>query len=507
MTADSIKAKLVRTLLDRGILVSESILEQIDKYGPEYVLASIESNKKTYLYEPLIENQPIELKTVKTSSSAAKPDIISGNLKINSAVADEERKVRIVSSYNEPPSKKCVEDFVNYFNKRYEAIRGLLMARPDLINLTSINKVLAKKDKDTTSIIGIVVEKTLTKAKNILLKMEDPTGQISVVVNKTKQEMFEQAKNIVEDEIIGINGFNDEKVIFCNKIIWPDIPLNKELKKSPIEEYALFLSDIHVGSVDFLEEKFVKFLKWLSGEIGTDQQQDLVKKIKYVFIVGDLVDGVGVYPNQEEELLIKDIYNQYGRFAEFIAMIPKYMTIIICAGNHDAVRLSEPQPIIDEEFIKSTLQFPNVVFISNPGIVNIAADENFSGFDVLMYHGYCFDYYISNVDSIRNNGGYDRADLVMKFLLERRHLAPTHASTIYNPDPERDPLVISRVPDFFVTGHIHKTSIANYRNVTLISGSCWQSTTPFQEKVGHKPEPARVPIVNLQTREAKILRF
>jgi len=188
-------------------------------------------------------------------------------------------------------------------------------------------------------------------------------------------------------------------------------------------------------------------------------------------------------------------------------MIPLNMTIIICAGNHDATRLSEPQPILDEEFIGPLQAMPNVVFISNPGIVNIGSDENFSGFDVLMYHGYCFDYYISNVDYIRNNGGYDRADLVMKFLLERRHLAPTHASTIYVPDPSRDPLVISRVPDFFVTGHIHKTSIANYRNITLISGSCWQSTTPFQEKVGHKPEPARVPIVNLQTREAKILRF
>jgi DNA polymerase II small subunit len=86
-------------------------------------------------------------------------------------------------------------------------------------------------------------------------------------------------------------------------------------------------------------------------------------------------------------------------------------------------------------------------------------------------------------------------------------LAPTHTSTLYIPDVDRDPLVIESIPDFFVTGHIHKSSVSSYKNITIICGSCWQSKTPFQEKVGHHPEPCRVPIVNLQTREAKIMRF
>jgi DNA polymerase II small subunit len=63
------------------------------------------------------------------------------------------------------------------------------------------------------------------------------------------------------------------------------------------------------------------------------------------------------------------------------------------------------------------------------------------------------------------------------------------------------------IPDFFITGHIHKSIAANYKNITLISGSCWQSKTAFQEKVGHNPEPGRVPIVNLKTRDIKILKF
>ena len=171
------------------------------------------------------------------------------------------------------------------------------------------------------------------------------------------------------------------------------------------------------------------------------------------------------------------------------------------------MRLSEPQPVLSRDFAKPMHELTNVIMISNPGYVNIYSTENFPGFDVMMYHGYSFDYFVAQVDSLRNQGGYDRADLIMKFLLKRRHLAPTHLSTLYIPDTKNDPLVVEKVPDFFLSGHIHKTATANYRNTTLICGSCWQSKTNFQEKVGHNPEPSRVPIVNLQTREIKILKF
>ena len=185
----------------------------------------------------------------------------------------------------------------------------------------------------------------------------------------------------------------------------------------------------------------------------------------------------------------------------------KEINIIICPGNHDAMRLAEPQLPIYKDFSEPLYSLPNVTMVSNPSIVNIHSLNGFSGFDVLIYHGYSFDYYVAEVESLRNKGGYDRADLLMKFLLQKRHLAPSYTSTLYAPDTKSDFLVIDKVPDFFVSGHIHKAVAANYRNVTLISGSCWQSKTSFQEKVGHHPEPSRIPIVNLQTRKIKMLKF
>jgi DNA polymerase II small subunit len=417
------------------------------------------------------------------------------------------KDVKVIFSYNEKPKKREIQDFVALFNQRYNGIKKILKNRTELQNLLAIKRIKQKKDKDNISLIGIVSSKNITKNGNLILTVEDKSDIINVLINKNKPELFRESKDIVCDEVIGVVGVNGDNIVFANNIIWPDVPLTREIKKSEDEAYALFLSDLHVGSNNFLKENLIKFIKWVRGEAGSESQRAIAKKIKYIFIAGDLVDGCGIYPGQEDELIIKDIYEQYEECARLLKQIPSSINLIICPGNHDAMRIAEPQPQLYKDFAKSLWELSNVTMLSNPSLVNIHASENFSGFDVLLYHGYSFDYYVANVDGIRLNGGYDRADLIMKFLLKRRHLAPTHTSTLYIPEVNNDPLIINQIPDFFVTGHIHKTSVSSYKNITLICGSCWQDKTPFQEKVGHHPEPCRVPIVNLKTREIKIMRF
>ncbi|MBN2457662.1 metallophosphoesterase [Candidatus Woesearchaeota archaeon] len=434
-------------------------------------------------------------------------DKATGDTKTTGDIGNDRAGVKVLFNYDKIAQKKTIQDFVKYYNARYKAIESMLSSRQELSGLTSAARILAKRERENVSLIGLVKEKTITPKGHVIMALEDPTSEIKVMVSKSKQDMIELAKDIVVDEVIGVTGVSGDGIVYCSKIVLPEIPAHKELKKCPDEIYALFLSDLHIGSDTFLKSEFEKFLKWINGEIGSPAQLEIIKKIKYIFIAGDLVDGVGIYPGQESELLIKDIYEQYEVCAKLLSRIPKDIQIIVCAGNHDGSRLSEPQLPLSRDFIRPLLEIPNLTMLSNPSIVNIAATEDFPGFDVLLYHGYSFDYYVANVDSIRNSGGYDRADLIMKFLLQRRHLAPSNNSTLHEPDTEFDPLVIGRVPDFFVSGHIHKVAVSSYRGVSLICGSCWQSTTSFQLKMGHHPEPARVPIVNLQTRETKILRF
>ncbi len=419
----------------------------------------------------------------------------------------ESKEVQVLSSYEEEATKREVNDFTQYFTARFEMLRKILYSREDLKNALPITRILAKRERENVSIIGIVKDKAVTKNGNIMLTLEDNTGEIKVLVSKNKPEQFSASKDIVFDEVLGVSGVNGENIIFANTIIWPDIPLSNELKKTTEEAYALCLSDLHIGSVDFLADDFNRFLDWINQKTGSDKQKEIAAKVKYIFIVGDLIDGVGIYPGQEKELSIADAYEQYAECARLLSHIPQHISLIICPGNHDALRLAEPQPPFYKDICPELYALPNATIVSNPSLVRIHKSDTFPGYSVLLYHGYSFDHYVANVDSIRNNGGYDRADLIMKFLLKRRHLAPTHTSTLYVPYKDKDPLVIDTIPDFFLSGHIHKVAVSNYRNITLICASCWQKTTPFQEKVGHHPEPSRVPLINLATREVKILRF
>jgi len=139
-------------------------------------------------------------------------------------------------------------------------------------------------------------------------------------------------------------------------------------------------------------------------------------------------------------------------------------------------------------------------------LVNIGAGINFPGFDILLYHGNSFTFYADAVENIRLNGGLHNPNLIMKFLLKKRHLAPTHTSTSYLAG-NKDYLVIDKIPDFLVSGHIHRCSFGSYNNVTLLNCSCWFPQSDYQEKRGLEPEPSRAIIVNLKNRECEIKYF
>jgi DNA polymerase II small subunit len=412
------------------------------------------------------------------------------------------RKVSILEEHNTKAKKIHVEDFIQYFRGRYQFFKSILQDR-HLEGLTSIGKIVGNRRE--ISIIGIVYSKRHTKNKNLLIELEDPTGKIAVVFNKDKEELFEKAESIVLDEVIAIKGSGNPEIIFANDVVFPDSGLG-ELKRAQEDEYAVFTADLHLGSDKFLEPNFIKFISWLNGDVGDETQKELSKKIKYLFIVGDLVDSIGVYPGQEKELKIKDVYEQYRHFAELIEKIRKDITIIICPGNHDAVRLLEPQPKFNPEMASDLYKLENVIITTNPSLVNIGKTEIFQGFGVLMYHGFSLDTFMDEVDSLRKANAKLNPELVNKFLLKKRHLGPTHACTLILPEVD-DFLTIRTIPDILVTGHIHRSGILNYNGIVSISCSCWQSKTDYQEKLGHEPDPCKVCLFNLKTRKINVIDF
>lgn len=412
------------------------------------------------------------------------------------------KDLEIVEEYPLTIKKIVVEDFVKYFRSRFNFFKKVLQERK-LENLTTINKI--SNQRRIFSIIGIVAEKRISKNKNIILTLEDMSGSIPVIIRADKEELAKKAGEVVLDEVIAVSGSGSSEILFVNNLFFPDIIL-KEKKKAEEESYAIFTADLHVGSNKFLEENFLKFIDWLNGKIGSEKQTELAKKIKYLFLVGDLVDSVGVFPGQEKELAITDVYAQYKKVAELLGKIRKDLKIILCPGNHDAVRIIEPQPHLDKEMAAALYSMENVTITTNPAYVRIGATKTFQGYTVLMYHGRSFDNYANEVDFLRLNKAMANPNLILEFLLRKRHLAPTHGSTTYFP-LEEDFLAIKQIPDVLVSAHIHKSGISFYKGVLALSCSCWQAKTPYQEKFGHEPDPCKVPILNLQTGKINILDF
>ncbi len=416
-------------------------------------------------------------------------------------------QVSIIKSFEKTPKKRTFQDFVKHFNIRFKKIESMLRNRSELKGLTSISRVKLKTGKEKVSIIGMILEKNITKNGHVMLSVEDLSGVIKVLINKDNKDIIDEAKDLVLDEVIGIVGTGNGDIIFANSIIHPDIPLSKELKKSPYDHYVVFFGDLHIGSKEFLHKEFYRLLLWLNGKLGTLQQREIAKKVRYVVIPGDIIEGVGIYPGQENDLEFKSVREQYSYAAKLFKKIPSYIKIIISPGNHDVGRIAEPQLPIDREYAEDLWQLENVIMVSNPAIIALDKTEDFSGINILIYHGYSLIYYSDAIHSIRTNGGQKVSDDIMIFLLKRRHLAPTHGSTLYIPDPDEDPLVIEDIPDIFLSGHIHRAQTKNYRNVTCINSSSWTAITEDQEKRGLEPQPGRAFAVSLKTREVKLMNF
>jgi DNA polymerase II small subunit len=496
-------------LLDRNILEPLSLLEEQLARRLLNCFFSLNLNERVVTKQSFIDHCPILLRLLEngadaplaknflTSLGAIECDFSPKSLP-NIEKQEINSSVKILFSPTIIPKKISVQDFVGHFRSRYEHIKSILLDK-NLENLKSLRRI--GKDRENYYVIVSILEKRITKNGNIILSVEDLNGQATILINNNKKELFDKAKDILLDEVIAIGVSGNNEMLFANDLVYPDAIL-LEKKKAEKEEIVAITSDLHVGSTMFFEQNFLKFINWLNGQEGDEDQKEIARKVKYLLIIGDSVDGVGVYPDQEKFLLINDMTKQYDKLVELLSKIRKDIEIIISPGQHDAVWVGEPQPAIDQKWAPELCKMTNVTLVTNPSVIEIGGC-----FKVLMYHGASMHGIIEEIEEIRTKYGHRSPTRVVKEMLKRRHLAPIHGSCDYIPNEKQDLMVMDILPDIICTGDQHKTEISSYNNILLVSSSCWQAKTPFEEKVGHEPDPCKVPIFNLKTREVKILDF
>jgi len=339
--------------------------------------------------------------------------------------------------------------------------------------------------QESCTIMGLVMDVKTTTNGHRLVEIEDPTSSIPVLFHKERPN-FSEAETLVPDEVVGVKGTlsGDGRLFFAEQLFRPDIPLTHSPFKSSSPGQAVLISDTHVGSDTFLDEAWNRFADWLSDS-----------DVSYLLIAGDLVDGIGVYPNQEQELTIKNIYEQYEVFGSMLQGLPSRIQIIISPGNHDVVRAAEPQPAIPPEF---TANFPgNCIMVENPALVSL------QGVRVQMYHGRSIDDFISLIPG----ASYENVAPMMMGMLQRRHLAPTYGKRTPIAAGTEDHLIIDPVPEVLHTGHVHIMGITEYRGVLCVNSGTWQAQTAFQKQMNITPTPARAVLLDLQTLNSRVMDF
>jgi len=377
-------------------------------------------------------------------------------------------------------SGEGVKGYNALFSSRFNKLKRIISDRPESRMLKSLASIKSAKFEDDLYVCGLVTEKK--SERNITkLMLEDPSGSFEGII--FDDDLQKTVDTLLLDQFIMIRvGMGKNSGFIIKDIIFPDIP-EQVVNKSETEAYAVFLSDLHIGSKYFMEEEFSDFVAWLSSP------DPVARKIRFVLIGGDILDGVGIYPNQNKELVCQTIEEQLKKAEGLIDKIPKNIKIIIMPGNHDPGRRALPQPAIPKKYNSSLWERENVIMIGNPSMISL------NGVKVLMFHGQSIDDIVKTTPGMK----YDEPTNVMRHLLKVRHLSPIYGSqTPIAPEME-DLLVIEDIPDIFHVGHVHKAQLDMYKGILLVNSGSWQKQTPFQASVGMTPNPGIALMVNLKT--------
>ncbi|RJS79142.1 DNA-directed DNA polymerase II small subunit [Candidatus Bathyarchaeota archaeon] len=411
---------------------------------------------------------------------------------------DVESDIRVI----EDPASKLnangtVEGYLKYFRDRYKRLEKLLRQRIDVKGAVSILDALKAPANTKMKVIGMITDKRESK-RRIFLTIEDLNSFATVLIpQNASKETLEKARCLMLDQVICFSVRKTRgNLLIAEDILLPEVAKKRQHKAS-IPVYAVLTSDMHVGSTKFQRDAFNRFILWLNGKYGNSVAKEIASHVKYVLIAGDIVDGIGVYPNQLKELAVKDVYEQYNLAAQLIEQIPDYIEVIIIPGNHDAVRKALPQPAISNSFLKSLQATRKVYSFGNPTLLSLHNVE------VLMFHGRSLDDIVSSVPKM----DYRHPEKAMTLLLKSRHLAPTYGGkTLISPE-NKDFLVINHVPDIFHSGHIHVLGYTNYKGVLIVNSGAWQEQTDYMKRMGFTPTPGKVPVVDLQTLRVMVLPF
>lgn len=473
----------------RGYVITRNALELLEKSE-----APLE----------ILEKAMIKLERSGLRSALIDESVLRGVMEVSEEASGELVAVKQAEELEEPPIEVderflrewriqgSSQEFREYFMSRYEKLSRILKGR--LSGVIDLKSALKLREGQEAYVVAMLLEKRESK-KVWILRVDDPSAEARVIFPKSRG-LNEDLDTLLRDAVFGIKVSKSGESLMAEEVILPEVAA-EDRREAGHELYACLISDIHLGSKHFRADLFESFLDWINR--GRDPE---VRKLRFLVIAGDLVDGVGVYPNQHKELEVFSVEEQLRRLSKLLEDVPEKVKIIIGPGNHDPIQRALPQPPLQKKY-RSILERSGkrIIFVGNPAYVTIC------GRSFLIYHGQGLDDVVQSLPGFSHNDLRRKIGKLLEVLLKHRHLCPIYGESTPILPIKEDLLVIDRVPSILHTGHVHVAYAGSYRGIRLINSGAWQEQTSYQRSVGLEPTVGVMVLINLKDLSIKVRQF
>jgi len=239
-------------------------------------------------------------------------------------------EIRILKTFK-PVKTYSFNDFVNMLNQRYDLLQKILVKKLELKNIVSINKC----SRGIVSVIGLIKE-IKEKGNDFVIELEDPTGELQAVIPKNL------GKTLSLDDVVALSGRFSNKILFADKLLFPDVPLRSaNYSSEPIK--IAFLKKEEKYDADYC--------------VFTDKIKDNIKNKVHKITNPSIVEIGG--------LIILIIH----RFDPFNILKKRYVNL----DNTDFLIDSAPDILFTDKNINTN--YKGISIVSNNKIINLKTRE------------------------------------------------------------------------------------------------------------------------------------
>lgn len=330
-----------------------------------------------------------------------KPKILTLEIVKNILPEKEEIKIAILKDEQSVSKKTSVSDLIETTNKNFDFFKKLLSSHLELVNQISIGKISDKIKK--FSLIAKVREKQI-EPEGILI--EDQTGEIFIKVSSRIKNLIE---TLIEGEIIGVlcekKGNETEAV----EVVFPDVPMRREINFSQNEIKCFFISDLHFSQIKVKEQPIQKLIE----EINKQKNNKLL-----VFVLGDV-----------------DFHSE--NFENFVNLLPSNALKFFVVNNAADLDEREDSFVIRSPAYVRIVDKITILLVNKEDLCQKILEDNRLSCDEKLVT-----------------------------ILKKRNLNPTTDITKLN---DRKQLVIEQVPDILVSSYLGNPTYRSYKGINIIS--------------------------------------